>query len=231
VLFWLLPRVRYAFNNRSRFPPVKKGKTMKLGSMLGVVLASSAALLCGPGFAQAPTGVRVRGQIVAVDATTLTVQQRSNGGVVKIALKPDQAVGALKNIAVADIKPGSYIGTATNTNPEGQLIAMEVVVLPEAARGSGEGHYEWDLAPGSMMTNGNVDNVVEGVKGRTLKLSYKGGTKEVTVPEGIPVVVPAPATRADLVVGKKVFAFAQGDPSSLSANRITVEKDGVAPPM
>ncbi|HXE48802.1 MAG TPA: hypothetical protein VN663_10550 [Ramlibacter sp.] len=203
---------------------------MKLGSML-VVLAASAALLCGPGFAQAPTGVRVRGEIVAVDATTLTVQQRSNGGVVKIALKPDQAVGALKKIAVADIKPGSYIGTATKTNPEGQLIAMEVIVLPESARGSGEGHYEWDLAPGSMMTNGNVDNVVEGVNGRTLKLSYKGGTKDVTVPEGIPVVVPAPATRADLLVGKKVFAFAQGDPSSLSANRITVEKDGVAPPM
>jgi hypothetical protein len=203
---------------------------MKPGSML-VVLASSAALLCGPGFAQAPTGVRVRGQIVAVDATTLTVQQRSNGGVVKIALKPDQAVGALKKIAIGDIKPGSYIGTATKTNPDGRLIAMEVVVLPESARGSGEGHYEWDLETGSMMTNGNVDNVVEGVNGRTLKISYKGGTKEVTVPEGIPVVVPAPATRADLVVGKKVFAFAQGDPESLSANRITVEKDGVAPPM
>jgi hypothetical protein len=202
---------------------------MKLGSVL-VVLASSAALLCAPGFAQTPAAVRVRGEIVAVDASTLTVQQR-NGGIVKIALKPDQAVGALKNIAVADIKVGSYIGTATKTNPDGQLIALEVVVLPESARGSGEGHYEWDLAPGSMMTNGNVDNVVEGVNGRTLKLSYKGGTKDVTVPQGIPLVTPIPATRADLVVGKKVFASAQGDPSSLSANRITVEKDGVAPPM
>lgn len=203
---------------------------MKLGSML-VVLASCATFLCGSGFAQAPTGVRVRGQIVAMDAMTLAVQQRSNGGVVKIALKPDQAVGSMKNIAIADIKPGSYIGTATKTNPDGRLIAVEVVVLPESARGSGEGHYEWDLGDGSMMTNGNVDNVVEGVKGRTLKLSYKGGTKEVTVPEGIPIVTPAPATRADLLVGKKVFAFAQGDPESLSANRIVVEKDGVAPPM
>ncbi|HXD39820.1 MAG TPA: hypothetical protein VN649_04620 [Ramlibacter sp.] len=202
---------------------------MKLESLLAV-LATSATLFCGPGFAQAPTGPRVRGEIVAVDATTLTVQQRS-GGIVKIALKPDQAVGALKKIAIADIKPGSYIGTATKTNPQGQLIALELVVLPESARGSGEGHYEWDLAPGSMMTNGNVDNVVEAVNGRTLKISYKGGTKEVTVPEGVPLVTPIPATRADLVVGKKVFAFAQGDPPNLSANRITVEKDGVAPPM
>ena len=202
---------------------------MKLAAMLGV-LATSATLLCDPAFAQGPTPVRVRGEIVAVDATTLTVQQRS-GGPVKIALKPDQAVAAVKKLALADIKPGSYVGTATKTAPGGQLVAVEVLVFPEAGRGTAEGHYEWDLAPGTMMTNANVDTVVQSVNGRTMKLSYKGGTKEVMVPEGIPVVTPAPATRADLAVGKKVFAVAQGEPSSLIASRIYVEKDGVAPPM
>jgi hypothetical protein len=33
------------------------------------------------------------------------------------------------------------------------------------------------------------------------------------------------------VTGKKVFVVVTGEPSSLSAARIYVEKDGVAPPM
>ena len=77
----------------------------------------------------------------------------------------------------------------------------------------------------------NVDTVMQGVSGRTLKLSYKGGSKEVTVPENVPVVTPIAAARSDLTVGKKVFVIANGDPNHLTAARIFVEKDGVAPPM
>ena len=104
-------------------------------------------------------------------------------------------------------------------------------MFPEAGRGTGEGHYEWDLAPGSMMTNANVDTVVKSVNGRTLKLSYKGGSKEITVPANAPVVTPTTASRTDLVAGKKVFVIANGDPANLTAARVYVEKDGVAPPM
>jgi hypothetical protein len=203
--------------------------TMKLKALL-FVLASSAALLCGEGFAQAPAPVRIRGEIVAVDANSLTVH-RQDGATVKVATKPDLAVSAMKNMSLADIKPGSFIGTTTKTAPSGEHVAVEVHVFPESARGTGEGDRPWDLGPGSAMTNGNVDTVVKSVDGRKLKVSYKGGTKEVTVPEGAPVVTPIPASRADLVVGKKVFLMASGDPSSLSAARVTVEKDGVVPPM
>jgi hypothetical protein len=111
------------------------------------------------------------------------------------------------------------------------LTALEVLVFPEAARGAGEGHYAWDLMPGSMMTNANVDMVANGVNGRVLTLSYKGGSKEVIVPETTPVVTFAPAMRADLIVGKKVLVNATGSSSSYVATRIVVEKDGVAPPM
>lgn len=196
------------------------------------VLATSAAFLATPGFTQIQPKppVRIRGEIVAVDATTLTVRHQS-GEVVKIAIKPDQAVSAVKNVALADIKPGSYIGTATKPSADGKLVAVEVLVLPEAARGSGDGHYAWDLIPGGMMTNANVDTVMSGVTGRDMKLSYKGGSKDVTVPENVPVVTPAPAERADLLVGKKVFVVADGEPSNFRAVRIFVEKDGVAPPM
>ncbi len=195
-----------------------------------LAIATSTALICSQSFAQALTPVRIRGEITAVDAMTLTVR-RQGGETVQIALKPDQAVGSVKKLMLADITPGSFIGTATKTTPDDKLIAMEILVFPEAARGSGEGHYPWDLAPGSMMTNANVDAVVAGVEGRVLKLSYKGGSKDVIVPEDVVVVTPAPASRADLLVGKRVFMIATGVSPNLSAGRITVEKDGVAPPM
>jgi hypothetical protein len=194
-----------------------------------LVLATSTALFATAVTAQQPAPVRIRGELVSVDATSMTVKRKA-GGDVKIAIKPDQTVSAVKKIALADIKPGSFIGTATK-NSGGKLVAMEVLVFPESGRGTGEGHYEWDLAPGSMMTNANVDTVLSGVDGRTLKLSYKGGTKEVTVPADAPVVTPTTASRSDLVPGKKVFVVANGDPANLSAARIYVEKDGVAPPM
>jgi hypothetical protein len=196
------------------------------------LIASAALLSSATAFAQdAPAPVRIRGDIVAVDASTLTVHRRGSGETVKIALKPDVTVGAVKNVRLADIGKGAFIGTATETGADGKLTALEVLVFPEAARGTGEGHYAWDLMPGSMMTNANVDTVASGVKGRVLTLSYKGGSKEVTVPETTPVVTFAPAMRADLIVGKKVFVIATGSSSNYLATRIVVEKDGVAPPM
>jgi hypothetical protein len=161
----------------------------------------------------------------------LTVKRRGSGDIVKIALASDVNVGAVKNVKLADIKKDAFIGTATETGADGTLTALEVLVFPEAARGSGEGHYAWDLLPGSMMTNANVDMVASGVKGRVLTLSYKGGSKEVLVPEATPVVTFAPAMRADLIVGKKVFVIATGSSASYMASRVVVEKDGVAPPM
>ena len=194
------------------------------------MVAAVALILSAAAHAEAPAPTRIRGEIVAVDATTLTVHRRS-GDTVKIAIAPGQVVGAVKNIKLADIEKGAFIGTATKAAPGGKLIAMEVVVFPEAARGTGEGHYAWDLLPGSMMTNANVDTVVTGVNGRTLQLSYKGGSKEVLVPENTPVVTIAPATGADLIAGKKIFVVANGAATNLTATRIIVEKDGVAPPM
>jgi hypothetical protein len=205
---------------------------MKTPLQILMLLATSVAVFSSQVFAQtpAPATTRIRGEIVAVDATTLTVHRRS-GDTVQIAIKPDQAVGALKNIKLADIKPGSFIGTATKPEPDGKAVAVEVLVFPESARGTGEGHYAWDLLPGSMMTNANVDTVTQDVNGRKLKLSYKDGSNEVMVPDNVPVVTPVPATRADLVPGKKVFVVATGDAAKLSAVRIYVEKNGVAPPM
>jgi hypothetical protein len=185
-------------------------------------------------FAQTPAKpVRIRGEIASVAADSITVH-RGSGDTVTIALASTTPISTLKKLMLSDIKPGSFVGTAAKTNTDGSMTAMEVVVFPEAARGTGEGHYAWDLGSNSTMTNANVDTVVKGTKGRTLQLSYKGGSNDITVPMTVPIVTFVPGTASDLVAGKKVFVVATAGSSAgqYTAQRITVQgKNGVAPPM
>ncbi|MGF6755924.1 hypothetical protein [Paraburkholderia sp. GAS42] len=204
---------------------------MSIRLKLGVTL--SALAFAGVALAQTPAvkPSRIRGDIVSLDGDVLKVHRRS-GDTVSIELKPTIAVSAVKAMQLSDIKPGSFVGTATTTGTDGKLTATEVVVFPESARGTGEGHYAWDLGPNSTMTNANVDTVVQGTSGRNLKLSYKGGGDEVIVPPNVPIVTFTPAARSDLTPGKKVFVVATAaSQNAFVAQRVVVEKDGVAPPM
>jgi hypothetical protein len=74
---------------------------------------------------------------------------------------------------------------------DGSLRALEVHIFPEAMRGTGEGHYSWDLRLQSMMTNANVEQVGATVEGRTLTLKYKDGEQKIFVPVDTPVVAEA----------------------------------------
>jgi len=199
---------------------------LKVGAALLTATLASAA------FAQAPTKpARIRGEIVSLDGDTLKVHRRS-GDTVSIEVKPSLNVSAVKPVQLSDIKPGTFIGTAATTGTDGKLTATEVVVFPESARGTGEGHYAWDFGPNSSMTNANVDTVVQGTSGRDLKLSYKGGNNVVTVPPNVPIVTFTPASHTDLMPGKKVFVVATpATQGTYVAQRIVVEKDGVPPPM
>jgi hypothetical protein len=175
--------------------------------------------------------IRIRGEIAAVHADSLTVTRRS-GETVTITMKPELSVNAVKNVALAEVKASAYVGVASRTGEDGKLTAIEVLVFPESGRGAGEGHYDWDLGEKTTMTNANVDAAVQQVDGRQLTLSYKGGSKEITVPPETPIVSVIPAERSDLAAGRKVFIV--GTPSAegrFAASRIVVEKDGVAPPM
>jgi len=99
-------------------------------------------------------------------------------------------------------------------------------------RGAGEGHYAWDLEPGSMMTNGTVTAAVQANTGRELTVIYKGQSIAIRVPPEAPVVTFAPAERADLKPGERVLlSAAKNAEGRLTAGRVTVSKDGVAPPM
>lgn len=204
---------------------------MSIRLKAGVTLAT--LVFAGVTYAQAPAPkpARIRGDIVSLNGDVLQVHRRS-GDTVSITLNATSAIAAVKPMQLSDIKPGSFIGTAATTGTDGKLTATEVVVFPESARGTGEGHYGWDLGPNSSMTNANVDQIVTSTNGRTLKLSYKGGSNEVTVPPNVPIVTPIAAARSDLTAGKKVFVVATpAAQGTFVAQRVVVEKDGVAPPM
>jgi len=206
---------------------------VSLSSKIKACLTAAALMMTGVAFAQAPDAkpTRIRGDIVAASDDTITIHRRS-GDTVTVDIKKETPVAALRNIGLADIKPGSFVGTAAMTGTDGKLTATEVLVFPEALRGAGEGHYAYDLSPNSTMTNANVDQVVTGTSGHDLKLSYKGGSNTITVPEGVPVVALAPATHADLVAGKKIFVLATPvNGAEFKGLQVVVEKDGVVPPM
>jgi hypothetical protein len=182
--------------------------------------------------AQAAETVRVRGTIVGLEGSTLTVKTRE-GPDAKLMLKPGWKMAGVAKASLADIKPGDFVGIASLPTSAGGDGAVEVLVFPPAMKGTGEGSYPWDLKPKSTMTNATVTNAVKGVEGRTLDLSYSGGKeKKISVPDGVPVVTFGPATEADLKPGAAVFVPAQrGDDGVLAAGFVVVGTNGIAPPM
>lgn len=191
-----------------------------------------AACLCATAaFAQNAPPTRIRGTIAAIEGQTLTVDTRE-GSRVDVLLNDPLTVSSVRNVDLGDIKPGTYVGIATRTGANGEQQALEVLVFPEAMRGAGEGHYPWDLEPGSMMTNGTVKGDVQATSGRELSLSFKGDSTQIVVPPNAPIVTFAPADRADLKPGARMFCIAtRNAEGKLAVSRVTVGKDGVAPPM
>jgi hypothetical protein len=197
-------------------------------------LCLGAAVLPVPAFAQASESVRIRGTLVRVDANTLVVQDRG-GEVVSLARPADMQLSEVYRIKLSDIKQGSFIGTAAMPQADGTQKALEVVVFPEAARGTGEGHRPWDLLPQSTMTNATVADLAAAPKsvrgGQQLRLTYKGGEKTVIVPPDVPVVTFRPGTETLLVPGAKVLVNAQEKNGTPTALRVTAGRNGFAPPM
>jgi hypothetical protein len=193
-----------------------------------VLAAVSAAAL-----AQAPANppVRIRGTVEKIDGQILTVKA-NNGQSMTVKLSDNFLVMGIAKASVDDIGSGKFIGTTTLGERDGALVALEVHIFPENMRGTGEGHYDWDLRPASKMTNANVANVTSMGKDRVLTVQYKGGEKKVLVPESAVVVAFTPTDRGELKPGAPVFVNSQRQPDgSLTAPRVNVGLKGQMPPM
>ena len=198
---------------------------------LFLATATLAGMSALTAIAQTAPPTRVRGTIATVEGNNMTVNSH-DGQKLEVTLNDPLTVLTVKKVDLNSIATNDYVGIATRTGADGKLTALEVLVFPEAGRGSGEGHYGWDLEPGSMMTNGTVKGAVTAASGRELSLTYKDGSNTIFVPPSAPVVTFAPAERADLKPGAPIFFGAtKNAEGKLTAGRVIVGKDGVAPPM
>jgi hypothetical protein len=179
--------------------------------------------------------VRVRGTIERVEGQTLMVKAR-DGADLKVVLAENALVVGIVKASLSDIKSGSFVGVTGMPQADGSQKAVEVHIFPEAMRGTGEGHYPWDLRPQSTMTNANVVNIeqtVSGVEGRTLTMKYKDGEKKIVVPPDAPIVTYVMSDKSELKPGAHIFiAAAKKLPDgTLQAPRVNFGKDGLTPPM
>lgn len=197
------------------------------------LLFVSAILACSvEAQAQSALNVRVRGAIIGLDGHELQVKSR-DGRELLIGIADTTKIKSVVAHKLSDIKQGSFIGvTAIRKASHGPLVAREVHIFAESQRGMGEGHYAWDLEPGSTMTNANVDAITKTVAGTELTLSYKDGSQKIIVPRGAPIVSFRPAGKSDLRKGAWIFCIAQQTANgSLTAQHISVGKNGMKPPM
>ena len=202
---------------------------MNRNSLMGAVVA---ALMAVGSTAGAQDTVRLRGAIERVDGPVYVIKAR-DGSEVKVALADNALVVKIVKASLSDVKVGSFVGITAMPQVDGSQKAVEVHIFPEAMRGTGEGHYAWDLQPKSTMTNANVEQVVAGVDGQTLTMKHKDGETKIVVPPDVPVVTYEKGDKSDLKAGTKIFIAAgkkQAD-GTVQAPRINYGKDGLTPPM
>jgi hypothetical protein len=203
--------------------------------MRKIALAAAViGLFVMPAFAQAPpagTPTRIRGTVDKLDGKNLMVKSR-DGQVLTIALADNVAVVTLVKKTVGDIKTGDYIASTGMKGTDGKIHAIEVRIFPEAARGTGEGQFPWDLSPDSIMTNATVGKVDQAPQGPVLHVTFKGQESEFTVGPDVPVLANGPGDVSLLKPGIAVFVIAlKHEDGKLTSARLYAEKDGIKPPM
>jgi hypothetical protein len=200
--------------------------------MTRTLAALSFASICVALPASAQEIVRIRGTIERLDGPVFVIKNR-DGAELKLTVTDPPLFVAIVKSTMADIKQGMFVGSTGMTQADGSQKAIEVHIFPESMRGTGEGHYDWDLKPNTKMTNANVEQTVAGVDGPVLSVKYKDGEKKIIVTPETAVVTYIAGNRDDLKPGTKVFVAAakkQAD-GSLQTPRITYGKDGLTPPM
>ena len=202
--------------------------------MRKIAIAALIALAVGPALAQTPpagTPTRIRGTVDKLDGQNLMVKSR-DGQTLTIELAANVAVITLVKKSIADIKAGDYVASTGVKGTDGKIHAIEVRIFPEAARGTGEGQYPWDLMPDSVMTNATVGKVDQAPQGPVLHVTFKGTESEYTVGPDVPVLANGPGDISLLKPGVAVFVIAlKHEDGKLTSARLYAEKDGIKPPM
>jgi hypothetical protein len=193
----------------------------------------AAALLMAVGTAsasaQAPQTVRIRGTVEKVDGNTVVVKA-TDGAAVTLTLTANATIVGVVKASLADIKPGSFVGSAAMPQADGSQKALEVHIFAESQRGTGEGHRPY-TTPGSTMTNGTVGDMVTATEGGAITVKYKEGEKKIIVPPGVPIVRYEIGDRSEVKPGVHITALnaVKKQDGSIEAPRLNVGRDGLVP--
>ena len=209
-------------NAMTRFTPTLRALALS---------SAAAACLCAavPGTA-ATNDPHVRGEVVALDGDVVTVRSVT-GQDIEVSMAPDYTLLVYTDIELGDIGLDDYLGVPSAPAPGGGRRALSVVLFPEAMRGLNEGDAEWDLVPGSRMTNAALSAVKAVGEDRTLELLVGDDSMLVVVPESAPVVTFAPAPERRLDVGDAAILFASETGDGLEAGLAGVAENGELPPL
>jgi len=154
--------------------------------------AIALVLICNPGIAQE----RVRGTITSVKGDVLVVNDKQ-----QVRLGEKTEIVYTQPIALAEIRPGDFLGVTSTKRADGTLTAYEVRRFPKPLN---PGHRPFDGRDDQTMTNATVEAVVQASSGRELTMTYQGGAQKIVVPESASVSTLVPGNRAQLVVGAPV---------------------------
>src|SRR5947209_13085436 len=174
--------------------------------------------------------VRIRGTIERIEGPVYVVKSR-DGAELKLTVTDNPLYVAIVPATMADVKPGMFVGSAGMMQADGTQKAIEVHIFPESMRGTGEGHYDWDLKPQSKMTNGNVEQTVAGCEGPTLLVKYKEGEKKLQVTPQTVVVTYVFGSCYELKPARKIYVGAgkKQPEGTLQTPRITYGRNGAGP--
>jgi hypothetical protein len=218
-------------------------KRQPLGLLAAVVIVAALVASVSGASAVPPPAEHLRGSIVSLTASSLTITTAD--GPVTVRLNPKTRFVDAAPGSIADVAPGKFLGIGSVPGARFNR-AQEVSVFAESMRGTGEGDYPWD--PGtrpshSTMTNGTVSapkshsmmtnatvGAMSGSGQKTITMTYKGGSRTLVIPPGTPVIRVSPGTAALLQIGKPVFIIATRT-SAPNALFVVVGRPGTTLPL
>ncbi len=164
--------------------------------------------------------MRIRGTITAFDGNVLSVKSGSSNNDVAVHLTAKTAIVFTQPIALADVKPGDFLGVTSAKSGDGTLTALDVRRFPKPVN---PGHRPFDGRDDQTMTNASVGAMVQSASGRELTMIYDGGSQRIMVPENASISALVPGNLSQLVPGAAVNLTANpGDDGKLAAVRIQV---------
>ena len=191
----------------------------------------------------APPVSGVLGQVTSVTQDSIQIQTKP--GVVSLDIT--QPLTTYRQIPsdLSHVTSNSYVGVASEKQPNGTEVAKQILIFPAELRGAAEGSVLLDPSPGpakpSRMTNGTVsrpaaaqgqsrmtNGVVQKGSATTLVVRYQDGSQTVSVPANVPVTQVA-AGNVTLEAGDAVYAVTVQQPNGKLATSKIFVISGPAP--